>query len=309
MKKIKIILANILITGATGFIGSNLVHQLVKSKDKISIFTHKKSNMKHIKNIISKLDIHEVDFCEYAMIQEKIKKIKPDIVYHLATYGVLSHQTEFDKIIQTNIIGTLNLFNALSEYGCVNKVVNLGSSFEYEPKSTKIKNTDETNPQTVYGLSKVGQTNIAKYFYEQKDLPVITLRIFNAYGPFENKNRLIPSFMFSALNHKKIYINNPNNIRDFIFVKDVVESLVRASKIKKSGEILNIGTSKGYSVREIVKKLSNITKYHNIIFCESTSHEYAGKIVADITKSKSVLKWEPKYSIDEGLRETFEFLK
>ena len=302
-------LTNVLVTGATGFIGTNLIYRLLDSNYNISIFSHKKSKMQNIKNIIPKLDVYEINFSKPHIIKEKIKKIKPDIVYHLASYGVNYHQTAYDKIINTNILGTLNLFNAISEYGNVNKVINLGSCFEYNPKSKKMKEVDEINPQTVYGISKVGQTNIAEYFCKQKNLPVITLRVFNTYGPFENQNRLIPSIILSMLNHKKVNINNPNDVRDFVFVKDVVEGLVRASKIKKSGEILNIGTSKGYQVKEIVKKLSKIAKYDNIVFHESKTHEYEGKIVADITKSKSILKWEPKYTIDKGLKETFQWFK
>ena len=302
-------MTNVLVTGATGFIGSNLIYQLLDSSYNISIFTHKKSNMQNIKNIIPKLDMYEIDFSKPRIIKEKIKKIKPDVVYHLASYGVNYNQTTYDKIINTNVLGTLNLFEAISEYADVNKVVNLGSCFEYAPKSKKMKEVDETNPKTVYGISKMQQTNIAKYFYKQKNLPVITLRVFNTYGPFENQNRLIPSMILAVLNHKKVYINNPDDVRDFIFVKDVVEGLVRASKVKKSVEILNIGTSNGYSVREIVKKLSKITKYDKIAFHESKPHEYGGRIIADITKSKSILKWEPKYTINEGLKETFEWFK
>jgi len=302
-------LANILVTGATGFIGTNLIYRLVDSKDSVSILTHKKSNIKHIKNIISKLDVYEVDFTKYDTIKEKIKKIKPDIIHHLAAYGVYGNQIKNEKIINTNILGTLNLFNAISEYADVSKVVNLGSSFEYGPQLKKNKECDKTNPQTIYGISKVAQTNLAQYFYEKKKLPISSLRVFNAYGSFENQNRLIPSIILASLNHKKIDINNPNDIRDFIFVKDVIDALIKESKSKRHGEIYNIGTSKGYSVRQIAKKISKLTKSDNMIFHENNNHEYSGKIIADISKSKNMLKWEPKYAIDQGLKETFEWFK
>ena len=302
-------MTNVLVTGATGFIGTNLIYKLVDSNYNISIFTRKKVNIKHIKNIIPKLDVYNVDLSNPKIINEKIKKIKPDIVDHLATYGVNRNQTEDDKIINTNILGTINLFNAILQYGEVKKIVNVGSCFEYGPKLEKIKETDESNPQSVYGISKVEQTNIAKYFYEQKSLPIITLRVFNTFGPFEKPNRLIPSTILASLNQKKICINNPNDVRDFVFVKDVVEGLVKASKIKKSGEILNIGTSNEYQVKEIVKKISKITKYDNVVFQKSKNHEYGGKIIADVTKLKRVLKWEPKYTMDEGLKETVDWIK
>ncbi|RZD46950.1 MAG: hypothetical protein CXT78_03270 [Thaumarchaeota archaeon] len=302
-------LTNILVTGATGFIGTNLIHRLLESNHNISIFVHEESKMAHLKNIISKLDVHKIDLIKPHIMNEKIKKIKPDVVYHLAAYGVNHDQTRNDKIINTNILGTLNLFNALLEHADVNKIVNMGSCLEYGPKIKKIKEIDDNNPQSVYGFSKMAQTNIAKHFYEQKKMPINTLSVFNAYGPFQNQSGLIPNIISSALNHKKIYINNPNDIRDFIFVKDVIEGLLIASKVKKSGEIFNIGTSNEYTVKDIVKKIIKITKYENIIFHENNTHEYEGKMVANITKSKNILKWKPKYTIDEGLKETFEWLK
>lgn len=302
-------MTNVLVTGATGFIGTNLIHKLLDSDYNISIFTHKKVNTKHIRNIISKLDVHNVDLSNPKSVNEKIKKIKPEIIYHLATYGVNRNQTDDGKIIKTNILGTLNLFNSISQYKEVKKIVNVGSCFEYGPKLKKIKEDDETNPQSIYGISKVEQTNIARYFFEQKKLPITTLRVFNTFGPFENPNRLIPSMVLASLVQKKIIINNPKDVRDFVFVKDVVEGMVRTSKIKKSGEILNIGTSKEYQVKEIVRKLSKITNYDNVIFNKSRNHEYGGKIIADITKLKRSLKWEPKYTMEEGLKETIDWFK
>jgi nucleoside-diphosphate-sugar epimerase len=302
-------LANILVTGATGFIGTNLIYRLIDSKDNISIFIHNKSNTEHIKKIILKSNIHEVDFTKFDTIKKKIKKIKPDIIYHLAAYGVYTNQKNYNGIINTNVIGTLNLFRAISEHADVNKIVNLGSSFEYKPQSKKIKEDDKTNPQTIYGISKVAQTNIAQHFCVQEKLPITSLRVFNTYGPFENKNRLIPSIILAALSNEKIHINNPEDVRDFIFVKDVVEALIKVSKIKHHNEIFNIGTSKGYTVRQIVKKLSLLTKSDNIVFHESKTHEYGGKIIADISKSKNILMWKPKYTIDKGLQETYEWFK
>jgi nucleoside-diphosphate-sugar epimerase len=302
-------LVNILVTGATGFIGTNLIQKLINSKNSISIFTQKKSNIQNIKNIISKLDVHQVDLTKFDIVKKSIKEIKPDIIYHLATYGVYNNQISYEKIVKTNIFGTLNLFNSIYEYGNIEKVINLGSSFEYGPQSIKIKENKKVNPRTIYGISKVAQTNLAKYFYEQKNLPITTLRIFNAYGTFENENRLIPSIILGAINHKKVNIINPNDTRDFIFIKDVVDVLISSSKNKQHGEIFNIGTSKGYSVRQIAKKISKLSKSNNVEFHENNSHEYNGKIIADISKSKKILKWQPKYSIDEGLKETFEWFK
>jgi len=199
--------------------------------------------------------------------------------------------------------------NVLSDCSNIKKFVNLGSSFEYGPKLSKIKETDDTKPLTAYGVSKVAQTNFAQYFAKHRNLPAVTLRIFNAYGMFEEENRLIPSLMLSALTEKTLHIKNPKEIRDFIFVKDVVDAMIKASKIKKSGIILNIGTSNGYSVEQIVRKSSKITNADNIVFDSNKKPENHRKLVANIEEAKKILGWEMRFSIDKGLKETFDWFK
>ena len=302
-------MTNVLVTGGTGFIGTNLLYRLLELDYNISVFVHKNSNISHLKDISNKLDIHYADLSKSKVLKNKIKKIKPDVLYHLATYGVNHNQIESDKIIKTNVFGTYNLYNSILEDSEISKIVNIGSCFEYGPKINKIKETSKTNPQSIYGISKVSQTNVAKFFHQQKNLPMVTLRIFNTYGPFENLNRLIPSMILSIMNNKKIHIKNPDDVRDFIFVKDVVDGIIRSSTIKESGEILNIGTSKEYKVKDVVKKLSKMTKYDNIVFHEKKIHEYGGKIIANTDKSKRILQWKPRYTMNEGLKETLDWLK
>lgn len=301
-------MANILITGASGFLGANLAHRLASSNNEISVFVHKPHNFWRIKKITPSLDVHVVDLTNIEKVRRAVKNTDPDIVFHLATYGVYSHQDDVGKILDTNITGSVNLMNVLSESGNIKKFVNLGSSFEYGPKLGKIKETSSTTPASLYSVSKVSQTNFAQYFAEHRKLPALTLRIFNAYGMFEDKKRLIPSIMLSALSGKTLHIRNPNEVRDFVFVNDVVDAMLKASTIKKSGIILNIGTSIGHSVEQIVRKsLKAANSDINVIF--KGRKEEQKKLVADISQAKKVLGWKPKFSIDDGLKETFDWFK
>lgn len=272
------------------------------------MLTHKSGNLWRLRKIIPELDVHTVDLTKIEEIKKTVKQTVPDIVFHLATYGVYQHQMDFDKIVETNVVGSMNLMNVLSDYN-IKKFVNLGSSFEYGPKLSKIRETDDTEPLTAYGASKVAQTNFAQHFAKRRNLPAVTLRIFNAYGMFEEKNRLIPSLVLSALTGKTLHIKNPKEIRDFIFVKDVVDAMIKASKIKKSGIILNIGTSKGCSVEQIVRKSSKITNADNIVFDSDKKPENHGKLIANMEETKKTLGWESKFSIDMGLKETFDWFR
>lgn len=302
-------MAKVLITGATGFLGSNLAHRLSGSGNKVSIFTHGNSNLWRIKEIISRLDTHVVDLTNPEMVAKVVRKLRPDIVFHLATYGVYSYQSEYQKIIQTNVTGSINLMTASSNCDSVRKFVNVGSSFEYGPKLRKIAESERLEPDSIYGLSKGTQTSLAQYFARHRDLPAVTLRIFNAYGMFEEGNRLIPSIMLSALTGKPLHIRNPNEIRDFVFISDVVDSMIKASKIKKSGQVFNVGTSHGLSVEQLIKKSRRVTGRDIKVGYERGRLETHGRLVADISEARKHLGWRPKISIEDGLNETFRWFR
>ena len=303
---------NILITGGTGFIGANLTHALLDGKFKIHVLVRKSSNIWRLKNIQKKIQFHELDLMN--INDDKIiKKINPEIVFHCAAYGINSKESNYSKMIKTNVHGTLNLFSILSNLN-VKRIVNIGSVFEYGVKSGNrgLLETNSLNPLTFYGITKASQTNIAQYFFKLRSLPVTTLRLFTPYGRFENKGRLVSDIMFAIINNKKLVISSPKSVRDFIFIDDVVDAMIKASKTPNiEGEIFNIGAGKLKSVKKIVeicKKFTNFNK--DISLLESQKRDYdisGGKGYANIQKAKKILHWKPKNSIEQGLKKSYQW--
>ncbi len=308
-------MTTILITGGTGFVGSNLVHKLSSSKNQIHVLTRNLSNDWRISNIQEKLNIHKVDLLEQKKLEVIVKKINPEIVFHLAAYGIQHKENNFAKTLKTNTIGTFNLFSILSKQD-VKKVVNIGSVFEYGQKSTNtgFLETDCLDPLTFYGITKAAQTNIANYFFKFRSLPITTLRLFTPYGMFEKKGRLVTDIMLSIIKNKKLEISSPKSVRDFIFIDDVVEALIKTSTISNiNGEVFNIGLGKYNSVENIVKiskKISNC-KIKTIIM-NNQKQDYdlmRGKGYANINKAEKILKWKPKYSIEKGLKKSYQWFQ
>lgn len=306
-------MAVILISGGTGFVGSNLVHKLSSSKNQLHLLTRNSSDYWRINNIQEKLNIHKVDLLEQKKLEAIVRKINPEIVFHMAAYGIQRKENNFAKILKTNTIGTVNLFSILSKQN-VSRVVNIGSVFEYGQKSTNIGflETDCLDPLTLYGITKAAQTNIANYFFKFKSLPVTTLRLFTPYGMFEKKGRLVTDIMLSIINNKKLKILSPKSVRDFVFIEDVIEALIKASKTPNiNGEVFNIGLGELNSVENIVNILKNFSNYKTkSVIINEQKQDYdvlGGKGYANISKAEKILNWKPKYSIKNGLKKSYDW--
>ena len=305
--------SKILITGATGFLGANLAKFLYNDNKNISILINKNSNLWRINDIIKQIDVNHVNIKNKNKVYEKIKEIKPDYVYHLATYGVHPSQNNLDEIIKTNILGTSNILHALEKYG-IKRLVNVGSGFEYGKGKNNIKETDCLNPLTPYGITKVTQSLLVKYFSELKNIPSVTLRPFTPYGRMESKGRLISDIMISIIKNKPLNLSSMYTYRDFIFIDDVLDALKKAANVPKiEGEIFNIGSGKATSIKKIVDTSMKLVKNKPEIKWNSNKPRSMDKFqsisFSDLKKSKKLLKWEPLISLEKGLENSYFWYK
>ena len=302
----------VLITGANGFVGSNLVRRLVKNRQ-ISVIVRNKSNLWRIKDVLSQLDVHILDLSNINKIKKVIRKVKPDTVYHCAAYGIKPNQKDIINIFKNNTLSTLNLLLALEEYGSLKRLINLGSSFEYGSIPDPIKETDPTRPLTPYGIAKNSQTQLVQYFANQNRLPAVTLRVFAPYGNYEEPRRLVSDIMVSLIKNNRLTIFSRKARRDFIFVDDVINALIKAERKKGiNGEIFNIGTGIEHTVEDVVKIACEVTKKDlQILWKDQKQREFdkmGGRGYANIRKAKKI-DWKPQFSLKEGLMKTYDWYK
>jgi len=306
-------MSKIIITGASGFIGANLVKKIFR-KNEIHIFARKNSNLWRLKDIKSEINIHQINFENKSKIQNAINKVKPEYVFHLGTYGGYPFQQDLETIVNSNIVNSINLMQVFAEYGRLEKFVNIGSSSEYGPKNKPMKETDLPNPIFPYGITKLTQTNFAKYFFIKNGLPSVTLRLFSVYGPLEEPGRLIYDIMSSIVEKNILKLASKKAKRDFIYVDDVIDIIKKISKTSNNeGEIFNVGTGREYSVEEIIKIVhTKLKKDLNISWGNTEKQrifETKNPWIADISKIKKELKWKPKINLEKGLSKTFEWYK
>lgn len=299
----------ILITGATGFIGSCLMHDLVNSNWEIHVTKREQSNIWRIKDILSRALVHNVDIIDCVNIEKLINDIKPDIVFHTATYGGYPFQKDVNKIIQSNIIGTANLVNACSKVG-FDVFVNTGSSSEYGLKSKPMIETDLPEPVNDYGVAKAAATLFCQAKAKSEKLPIATLRLFSPYGYYEEPTRLVPSVIRSCLLGENPKVSSPNSVRDFIFIEDVIDAYMNVIETPDiGGQIFNVGYGQQYAVGDVVNKIIKFTGNKVKPEWESIPKRPNEATIwqANISKSKDILNWGPKYSIDEGLKKTIKW--
>ena len=304
-------MTRILVTGASGFIGSNLTRNLIKTEDQVNILVRKKSNLWRINDVISECNVHTVDLLDFEEIRNIISKVKPEIVYHCASFGVYQNQKDISKMTQTNVVGTSNLLMALRENSELERLVNLGSVFEYGSKSNSIKETDPTQPFDSYSVTKVSQTKLVEEYSSQKKLPAVTLRIFTPYGIFEEPGRLISDLMVATVKKKPLKIRSRKSKRDFVYIDDVTSALIKASKKPGiEGEIFNIGSGSATSVEDLVNLVCKVTDTNLEVSWpdenQKESDEMNANGFADIQKAKKI-DWKPEVSLKDGLSRTYEW--
>ena len=309
MNKIKNLTQPILVTGAAGFIGANLVRFLVSKGLKVNIIIRKNSNIWRIKDIIRKTNVFYADLRDRKKLRKIVKKIKPKSIFHFATYGAYSSQNDLKLIKSTILNGTINLLNECKKYK-FNIFINSGSSSEYGFKKNKMSENSLLEPNSYYAVFKSATTLFCQYEAITNKLPIVTVRFFHVYGQFEEPSRLIPTLIKNLLNNKSSKLVSSNIARDLIFIDDVINLyLLIASKPRIKGDIFNIGSGKQRDIAEIYSKLCNITNVKIKPVWNTMKNRFWDQTnwTADMKFVKKIFRWKPKNNLIMGLTKTVDW--
>lgn len=297
----------IIITGATGFIGANLTRRLLLQEHDVHILVRQKHASWRIDSLKPKLNIHEVDFMDKVALTSVIGEIKPDWVLHLAVYGAYSWQNNLSIMIQTNILSTINLIESCLDVG-FGAFINTGTSSEYGFKSNPHKEEDALDPNSFYAVTKASASLFCRYVAQSRKANIVTLRLYSAYGPFEDPNRLVPTLILEGLNGSLPKLVSPEASHDFIYIEDVVDAYLHAAESANQlpGAIYNVGTGKQIYLRDVVEIVRKTLK----IEAEPKWSTMSNRIwdtnawVADNRKLREGLSWQPRHSFEEGFKKT-----
>ncbi len=305
-----------LVTGAAGFIGSNIIRRLLKDNCDVRGFdnfsTGKPKNLKDFKEN-DNFELIEGDLRNLNEIKKALKNV--DIVMHEAAVPSVQRSIENPVFVNdSNTNGTLNLLVAAKEEG-VKKVIYASSSSIYGLNEKLPKKEDmPVEPISPYALSKYAGERYCRIFSEIYNLPTICLRYFNVFGPYQDPNSeysaAIPRFINLMLEDKQpVIFGDGEQSRDFTYVENVVEANILAAKSDISGEVFNIACGERVSLKELVRILNKIlNKNITPIFKEGRIGEVKHSL-ADIGKARNKIGYEPEYKFAEGIRRTVEWFK
>ena len=291
------------VTGGAGFIGSHLTKNLVERGNEVIVIDNLNTGKKqNIEKISKKIDFFEVDIRDFSAIEDILKNI--DGVFHEA--ALASVQDSFripDEFFDVNVNGTENIFKIAKKLGI--KVVYASSSSVYgNPISIPIKENDDKNPFNPYAKTKLEDDKLAEK-YARNGLKVIGLRYFNVFGPGQSKEYagVIKLFLERIQQGLPPLINGDGlQVRDFVYVNDVVNANMLAMKSNIDGEFFNIGTNSVVSVLDLANM---IIKFSGLKLKPIHRPPVPGDVKAtqaDITKAKMMLKWKPTTSIENWLK-------
>lgn len=306
----------ILVTGGNGFIGAKIVERLVSLGHQQFLILRKNSNRERLFPFINKIKILEADLTQADVMTDIVRKINPDVIIHLASYGVYSYSDmtveNVQLMVNTNIHGTINLLHAANNTNC-KIVINTGSCFEYGSSESSFKEEDMLNPVNMYGVTKASATLFSQVFSKKSKFSLVTLRPFTVYGPGEDKRRFISTVIRQCLQGISPSLTSESIVRDYIYVEDVVDAyLVAISKGEKfSGQVINISTGKDTALKDVVGiiiKLTHAKVVPNIGSFPRREGEVLN-LVGDSTKSEKLLNWKAKHSLEEGLNKTIKWVK
>ncbi len=251
-----------IITGATGFVGANLLRRLLNDGHEVHAFVRAESDTGRIESLRDRLRFHTLDLADAEQTQRLVQEIEADWIFHLAAHGAYSWQDNTKQMIETNIICLVNLLQAAAEIG-FDAFVNSGSSSEYGLKDHPAKEDEIVKPNSVYAVTKVAATHFCQYFAQCRRLYIPTLRLYSVYGPDEDEHRFVPTLVRYGLRGELPPLAQPNIARDYVYIDDVCDAYLLAAtqKVSEFGPAYNIGTGRQTTISEAVataKKLMPI---------------------------------------------------
>ena len=310
----------VLVTGADGFIGSHLVESLVNHGMRVRALNYYNSwnNLGWLdvsKNVLEKIEIIEGDIRDRALVQDITERC--NYIFHLSSLiGIPYSYKAASSYVKTNIEGTLNLLEACKKSTKLKALLHTSTSEVYGTAQTiPIKESHPLVAQSPYAATKIAADKLVESYYLSFNLPLITIRPFNTFGPRQTARAVIPTIISQLLaNKKEIFLGNIFSSRDFNYVTDTVTAMIKLISCPKAfGKVVNVGTGKDWTILETTKILMEISEKKASIITDKKRirppKSEVNRLIADNSLLKEITDWKQKVSFKNGLKKTINWIK
>ncbi|MDO8184193.1 NAD-dependent epimerase/dehydratase family protein [Conexibacter sp. JD483] len=298
----------VLVTGAAGFVGAVLARRLLADGHRVTLAVRPGGDHWRLQGLDGDAELIALDLRDAAAVTQEVAAVRPDWVFSLAAHGAYSWQSDLATMADVNIKGTANLVAAAVDAGAV--VVHAGSSSEYGYVDHAPREHELPHPNSAYAVTKCAATLHCGWVARERDAGVTVLRLYSAYGPWEEPRRLMPTLLAACARGELPPLTDPTTARDFVYVEDVADAFVRAASRARPGEgaVYNVGSGVQTSLGELVgvaRELFDVAATPAWGGYGSRSWD-TSTWVSDPSLARERLGWSASTSLREGLRRMAE---
>jgi dolichol-phosphate mannosyltransferase len=302
----------VLVTGGSGFVGANLARRLLSEGHEVHLLMRPHFSDWRLRDIRPHVAIHVANLARSDEVDGVLQRIKPAWVFHLAAYGAYSFQDDAEEVIRTNCLGTMTLIQACLKIG-IEILVHAGSSSEYGFKDHAPAETELAEPNSAYAVAKAAATQFCRLTARTRHVPLTTLRLYSAYGAFEDPRRLIPTLIVHALDGRWPRLAGPETARDFVHVEDVIDAFLAVARNPPAdpGAIYNVGSGRQTTLQELVALTAAQFRIEQPPVWNSLPPRAwdTDVWVSNPAKIKAEVGWSAKTTLPQGLRLLADWLQ
>ncbi len=301
-----------LLTGGTGFVGANLTRSLLREGHDVHLLVRHDHHPWRIEDILDEVNLHVAVLADIDSVRAVVDRVRAEWVFHLAAYGAYPNQRDLERMVSTNIVGTMNLLEAARGSG-FEAFINTGSSSEYGFKDHAPAEDETLEPNSHYAVTKAAATMFCMYTARTHDLHVPTLRLYSAYGPYEEPSRLMPTIIMHGLDGKLPPLADPAIARDYVYSEDICDAFLAAARRTdvERGGVYNVGTGIQTTLRDVVhlaRETLHIEAEPEWDSMPARSWDTA-VWVSDISKIRREIGWSPRFDLKTGFRAFVDWLE
>ena len=309
----------VLITGITGFAGSHLTELLLKRKYRIFGTVRPRSKTENIDHLRHKIKLFDADILDSHSVYEVVKTAKPDYIFHLAAQSfVPTSWASPANTLETNVVGTVHLFEAVRKLE-IDPVIQLANSSEeyglVKPSEIPVKETNPLRPLSPYAVSKVAMDMLGYQYFRSYKLKIIRTRAFNHTGPRRGESFVCSNFAKQIAEIEKgkkepiLLVGNLEAKRDFSDVRDIVKAYLLAVQKGEPGEVYNICSEKSRSINQVLEMLLSMSKTKVKIKKDPARMRPSDVLIleGDCSKFKKKTGWKPRIKFEKTLKDLLDY--